>query len=162
YAVAHVALAWAGMFALARVWRLSVTAAGLAAPAYAFGAPILFQYCNIIFLVGGAGVPWGFLAVDSILRPNRRSGGRGPGGVLAVAVVLALQVLGGDAEVAYLTALCGGGYALMLAARGSDWLVRGCRVLRKPWVVPLTVVVWVAVVVVAAYAATKVERPSWL
>src|SRR4051812_10500328 len=45
YTIAHVVLAWAGMFALARAWRLSTTAAGLAALAYAFGAPVLFQYC---------------------------------------------------------------------------------------------------------------------
>src|SRR5438105_12565463 len=59
YAIAHVALAWAGMYALARAWGQSAIAAGLAALAYAFGAPVLFQYCNIIYLVGAAWVPWG-------------------------------------------------------------------------------------------------------
>ncbi len=37
YVVAHVALAFAGMFALARVWKQSANAAGLAALSYAFG-----------------------------------------------------------------------------------------------------------------------------
>jgi hypothetical protein len=109
YTIAHVALAWAGMFSLARAWRLSHTAASLAAIAYAFGAPVLFQYCNIIFLVGAAWVPWGFLALEHLLHRNHRWG------LLGLAVVLALQVLGGDPEAAYLTVLCGGGYALVLA-----------------------------------------------
>ena len=156
YAVAHVTIAWAGMFALSRGWGQSATAAGLAAMAYAFGAPVLFQYCNVIFLVGAAWVPWGFLALDRLLRLKRRSG------LLGLAVVLALQVLGGDPEAAYLTVLCGGGYALVLAARGSAWPARVFRVLRKPWLVLLAVLVWVAAVGVAAYAVSRVSAPSWL
>jgi hypothetical protein len=110
YTIAHLALAWAGMFALARAWRLSHTAAGLAAIAYAFGTPVLFQYCNIIYLVGAAWVPWGFLALEHLLHRNHRCGLPG------LAAVLAMQVLGGDPEAAYLTVLCGGAYALVLTA----------------------------------------------
>ena len=113
YTIAHVVIAWAGMFALARAWRQSTTAAGLAAMAYAFGAPVLFQYCNVIFLVGAAWVPWGFLALEWLLHQKRRWG------MLGLAIVLALQVLGGDPEAAYLTVLCGGGYALVLAKRAA-------------------------------------------
>ena len=104
YTVAHVVIAWGGMFALARAWRQSTTAAGLAAMAYAFGAPVLFQYCNVIFLVGAAWVPWGFLTLEWLLHQKRRWG------LLGLALVLTLQVLGGDPEAAYLTVLCGGGY----------------------------------------------------
>src|SRR3954451_20383371 len=107
YVVAHVATAWAGMFALARAWGRSAAAAGLAALAYAFGAPVLFQYCNVIFLVGAAWVPWGLAAADALLRQRRRRG------LPALAAVLALQVTGGDPEAAYLTVLCAGGYALL-------------------------------------------------
>src|SRR5437899_459534 len=39
YTVVHVALAFAGMHVLARTWGQSAVAAGLAALAYAFGAP---------------------------------------------------------------------------------------------------------------------------
>jgi hypothetical protein len=110
YPIAHVILAWAGMFALARAWGQSSVAAGLAAMAYAFGAPVLFQYSNIIYLVGAAWVPWGFLALERLLYGKHRFA------LLGLAIVLALEVLGGDPEAAYLTVLCGGGYALVLAS----------------------------------------------
>ncbi len=42
--------------------------AGLAALTYTFGAPVLFQYCNIIYLVGAAWLPLGFLAIDRWIR----------------------------------------------------------------------------------------------
>ena len=88
--------------------------------AYAFGGPVLFQYCNIIFLVGAAWTPWGFLAVDRWLRLGR------PGALAGLAVVLAMQVLGGDPESAYLIGLCAGGYAVGLAwvGPGGPWRVR--------------------------------------
>jgi hypothetical protein len=156
YTIVHVALAWAGMFALARAWRQSHIAAGIAALAYAFGAPVLFQYCNIIYLVGAAWVPWGFLALEHQLH------GKGRFALLGLAVVLALQVLGGDPEAAYLTVLCGGGYALVLAAQGAEWPGRVGRVLRKPWVAALLVLAWVAIVAAAAYAAPRIAAPSWL
>ena len=79
----------------------------LAGLSYAFGAPILFQYGNVIFLVGAAWMPWGLRAIDRLLRQRRRRGG------VELAVVLALQVLGGDPEAAYLTAVCGAGYAVV-------------------------------------------------
>jgi hypothetical protein len=155
YVVAHVALAWAGMFALARAWGRSAEAAGLAALAYAFGAPVLFQYSNVIFLVGAAWVPWGLAAADALLRRRRRAG------LLGLAVVLALQVLGGDPEAAYLTVLCAGGYALVLATQGMAWPSRLFRVLRRPWVVPLVVVFWVAAVAGAGSAWPGFAETPW-
>jgi hypothetical protein len=156
YAIAHVVIAWAGMFALARAWRLSSTAASLSAMAYAFGAPVLFQYCNVIYLVGAAWVPWGFLALEWLLHQKRRAG------LLGLAIVLALQVLGGDPEAAYLTVLCGGGYALVLAPPASAWPARVFRMLGKLWVAALGILIWVAAVALAAYAVPKVSVPSWL
>jgi hypothetical protein len=156
YVIAHVALAWGGMFALARTWGRSATASGLAALAYAFGSPVLFQYCNVIFLVGAAWVPWGLAALDGLLRRGRRWGLPGLGAVLAS------QVLGGDPEAAYLTVLCGGGYALVLAARGAEWPARLLGGLRRPWAVPQAVVLWVAAVVGLALAWPKVSVPDRL
>src|SRR5262249_38857460 len=77
--------------------------------AYAFGAPILFQYCNIIFLVGAAWLPLGVRAVDRWVRLGRRWG------LLELAVVLAMQTLGGDPQSAYLLGLSALGYAAGLA-----------------------------------------------
>src|SRR4051812_6839996 len=94
YLVAQTVVACAGMLALLRTWGASWVGAFLAAMAYAFGAPVLFQYCNPIFLVGAAWVPWGFRAIDRLLREGRRAG------LVELAAVLALQVLGGDPEAA--------------------------------------------------------------
>ena len=143
YAVAHTVLAFLGMIALMRAWGTSWAGSAISALAYSFGGPVLFQYCNIIFLVGAAWTPWGFLAVDRWLRLGR------PGALAALAVVLAMQVLGGDPESAYLTGLCAGGYAVGLAwvkARGP-WRVRA-----RVWV-PLVIVglaAWVAITLVLA------------
>jgi hypothetical protein len=109
YVVAHTLIACAGMYALLRGWETSREGSALGALSYAFGAPVLFQYCNVIFLVGAAWLPWGLWAVDRWLRLGRRPP------LLGLALVLALETLGGDPEVAYMTGLCAGGYALGLA-----------------------------------------------
>jgi hypothetical protein len=113
YVVAHTALAYGAMRALARSWQLSRTGSAISAMSYAFGAPILFQYCNIIYLVGASWAPLGFRAADRWLRSGRRSG------LVALALVLAMQTLGGDPEAAYLVVLCAFGYALGLALTGA-------------------------------------------
>ena len=80
YAIAHTALAFFGMVALVRSWGTSRVGSTLWGLAYAFGGPVLFQYCNIIFLVGAAWMPWGLLAVDRWLRLGRRRVAGRPGG----------------------------------------------------------------------------------
>ncbi len=116
YIVLHVLLATAGAYRLARGvgWRglsgpehgLSRPAAGLCAMAYALSGPVLFQYCNVVFLVGAAWLPWALWAAYRMLiqRSVRWS--------LALGVCLALMVLGGDPQSAYhaglLAALCAG------------------------------------------------------
>jgi hypothetical protein len=113
YVVAHVVLAFAAMLALARTWRLSAPAAILAGLCYAFGGPVLSTYFNVIYLVGAAWAPLGFRAADRWLRLGRRWG------LVELAVVLTMQVLGGDAEAAYITVLCALGYGFGLAARSK-------------------------------------------
>lgn len=115
YIVAHSLLAFAGMLLLSRSWGTSLAGAAIAAMGYAFGMPILFQYCNIIFLVGAAWLPFGFRAADRWLRCGRRWG------LVELACVLAMQTLGGDPESAYVLGVCAGGYALGLSGlRGRD------------------------------------------
>jgi hypothetical protein len=152
--VGHVVIAWCGMFALCRAWRLTSVAAGLAALAYAFGAPVLFQYCNIIYLVGAAWLPWGFLALEWLLGRGQRWA------LLALAVVLALQVLGGDPEAAYLTVLCGGGYALVLAHRERPGAAAPRRWPGWGWAAGLAA--WAALTVAAAYIVTGIVPHAWL
>jgi hypothetical protein len=117
YVIAHVALAFAAMLVLLRSWRVSRTGSSLGAIAYAFGAPVLSQYCNVIYLVGVAWAPLGLCAVDRLVRLGKRRG------LVELAAVLALQILGGDPESAYLVVSCGGLYALGLSWYGG----RGSR-----------------------------------
>jgi hypothetical protein len=152
YAVAHSVLAFAGMLALMRSWGTSWAGSTIAGLSYTFGGPVVFQYCNIIFLVGAAWIPWGLLAIDRWLRLGR------PGSLAALAVVLAMQVLGGDPESAYLLGLCSGGYAAGLAwvGRHGPWRVRA-----RAWV-PLAVVGVVAWVAITLFLAAKLPgfRPE--
>ncbi len=109
YTVIHSALAFLGMLVLMRSWHTSWIGSALAAMTYAFGGPVLFQYCNIIFLIGAAWLPLGIHAVDQWLRLGRRWA------VLELALVLSMQTLGGDPQAAYLVGLAGIGYAIGLA-----------------------------------------------
>ena len=118
YVVAHVVLAFAAMVALARSFGLSSTAAFLAGFSYAFGGPVLSTYFNVIYLVGAAWAPLGFRAADRWLRLGHRWG------LAELAVVLTMQVLGGDAEAAYITVLCAFGYAFGLVRRSVTTAAR--------------------------------------
>jgi Bacterial membrane protein YfhO len=164
YVVAHTLLAFVAMLALLRSWKTSWEAAAIGAFGYAFGGPILFQYCNIIYLVGAAWVPLGFRAVDRWLRLRKRFA------LLELAVVLAMETLGGDPEMAYLTGLCAGGYALALAwnrGRGDD--ARQARWTRPYALVPmamLTGVSWCVLTLAMAHfapgfrEARKADQPT--
>jgi hypothetical protein len=110
YIITHVVLAYGAMWTLLRGWSVSATGASLGALAYAFGAPVLALTSNVVFLVGAAWAPLGFLAADRCVRLRR------PGAVPGLALVLAMQTLGGDPEAAYVTVVCAMGYAAGLAA----------------------------------------------
>lgn len=108
YIVGHLLLAGAGAYCLARRWRVSRLGAGLSALSFAFSGSVLFQYCNVIFLVGAAWLPWALLAADQMLV--RRSAAW----AIALGAVLALMVLGGDPQAAYHAGLAAAVYALLL------------------------------------------------
>jgi hypothetical protein len=110
YIVAHSVLAFAAMLALMRSWGVGWAGSGLSALSYTFGAPILFQYCNIIYLVGAAWLPLGMRAVDRWVRLGRRPA------IVELALVLGLQVLGGDPQSGLLLGIAALGYAIALAA----------------------------------------------
>jgi hypothetical protein len=152
YVVGHTAWACLGAFALARSFGVSWAGAWLSGISYAFGAPVLFQYCNVIFLVGAAWVPWGLRAVDRLMRLRQPAGG------IELAVVLALEVLGGDPQAAYLTVICGAGYAVMLALRAGRvpaWLA--ARLLS---VALCLAAVWVTATLV--HACWRPGLPGWI
>jgi hypothetical protein len=108
YIVLHVALAAVTSYRLARHWGASALAAGVAALSYAFGGSVLFQYCNVIFLVGAAWLPWAVQLADRMLRQ------RNSGAAVGLGVVLALMIAGGDPQMAYNTGLLAALYAVLL------------------------------------------------
>jgi len=109
YVVAHTALAFLTMLVLMRSWQTRWIGSALGALSYSFGAPILFQHSNVIYLVGAAWLPLGLHAVDRWVRSGRRWG------LIELAIVLAMQTLGGDPESAYLLGLAAAGYAAGIA-----------------------------------------------
>jgi hypothetical protein len=99
YVVGHVLLAAWGVYRLARRWYASPPAAALGAIAYAFSGSVMFQYCNVVFLIGAAWLPLAVLATDRLLVERRWIW------VPAVAAIWAMMVLGGDPQAAYHAAL---------------------------------------------------------
>jgi hypothetical protein len=114
YTIGHEVFAFWAMAALMRSWGVSRTGATLAGLSYAFGGTVLSGYFNIIYLVGAAWIPLGFRAADRWLRLGRRRG------LVELVLVLAMQILGGDPQAAYLTLLCAFGYAAGLSRRQSE------------------------------------------
>jgi hypothetical protein len=114
FLLGHVGLAFGTMSVLLRGWGVSATGALIGALAYSFGVPVLSQTSNMIFLVGAAWAPLGFLAADRWIR------GRSRRALTALTLVLAMQVLGGDPEAAYLVVISAAGYAAGLAASASS------------------------------------------
>ena len=164
YIIAHVALAFAAMLRAMRSWQVSWLGSGLAALTYTFGLPVLFQYCNIIYLVGAAWLPLGFLAIDRWVRLGSRPA------LLGLAIVLAMQTLGGDPQSAYLLGLCGCGYAVGVAwyrarkVNGQAQMKAPCQSGRQGyswWLIPAVVMglaFWVAGTVFLAELLPKYRR----
>ena len=101
YLIGHTLLAYATMYYSARRLRLGPSAATLASLSYVFGGSILFQCCNPPYLIGAAWLPLGVWSVyDTILTANRQS-------FATLAMVLAMMVIGGDPQTAFLLGLAG-------------------------------------------------------
>jgi hypothetical protein len=150
YVIAHTALALLGTFNLGRKLGLSHTGAFLGAVSYAFGSPVLSLHSNVIFLVGAAWVPWGFGAIHDLLASGKQRG------MLELAVVLALQALGGDPEAAYLTVVAGAIYACVLSdSRNAS--SSGRRSARRviPRLVLLATLIWISLVCGIAFGQVK-------
>ncbi|MFH1922217.1 MAG: hypothetical protein ABIP48_20325 [Planctomycetota bacterium] len=157
YVMGHVLLAAAGAYRLGRHWGGSVEASGVGALSYAFSGNVLFQYTNVVFLVGAAWLPLAVLAADRMLVWGAGDGGQGPGGrgqgtgdrgqkavsgrwagmraALLFGAVLALMTLGGSAEMAYHAGLIAAMYALWLWSyerKGSGFRVQGSESPPRP------------------------------
>jgi hypothetical protein len=105
FVIGHVFLAAAGAFYAARVFGASREAAILAAVSYACGGAVLFQYCNLVYLIGAAWLPWAFAAMEITLTQSSFHA------AIGLAVVMAMMVLGGDPQMAYHVGLASAAYA---------------------------------------------------
>jgi hypothetical protein len=99
----HVALAFVLSYRLSRKLNTSCTGAIFAAVAYTFSGQILFQYTNVIYLVGAAWAPALFsCALDLYRAPTLL---RKVGASVKLSVLQAITILGGEPQIVYLTLL---------------------------------------------------------
>lgn len=105
YLSLHSLLAAVGGYLLARRLACDRAPATLAAVAYAFGGSVLFQHCNVVFLVGAAWLPW---SLHSLLGLMQTGGCERWRSLLWWSATLALMVLGGDPQMAYHVSLLAG------------------------------------------------------
>jgi len=114
YIIAHVVLAALGSYWLARTWKAGQPAAAMAAIAYSCGGNVVFQYSNVVFLVGAAWLPFTVLAGDRMLRDRSWIA------AIILGLVLALMILGGDPQAAYHALLIIALYAVVLTFWRND------------------------------------------
>ncbi len=137
YVLGHFVTALAAAWLLARHWRASLDAAAVAAISYAFSGSVLFQYANVVYLVGAAWLPLAILAADRMLQ------GRAAWGVVFGAV-LALMVLGGDPQAAY--------HVGLLALVQAVWVPTASSTVRRRF----------ALLSLAAVVAAGLSAVQWL
>lgn len=99
YLLAHLFIAAAGSYRMARQCSFHPASAALASLGYAFGGHVLFQVHNLPYLLGAAWLPWALAEAIRLLEKPRASA------VAGLAVFWALIVLAGDLQTAYLAGL---------------------------------------------------------
>lgn len=147
YILIHQVLCWFSFRLLCRGIGLSSRASWLGATTFAFGVPVLYQYCNIIFLIGAAWLPLGLLAGWRWIETGQWKY------IVRLALVIAMQILGGDPQVGYITLLClfGLGFWQGLTDRSRLWLSRLCH--------PAMLFFWVLLLVGGTVLASHFPRP---
>lgn len=93
----------------ARAAGCRMAAASLVAISYAFGGTVVFQTCNLIYLIGAAWLP---LGVGAAWRCNREDR---PTWLVLAAIAMSQMVLGGDPQMALLAGL------MVAFLVGSGW-----------------------------------------
>ena len=91
----HVLLSAASTYWLARAMKCRRSGATIAAIAFAFGAPVIFQTTNVIYLVSASWLPIAVLGVWRFLNTRRIVWS------LLAAVACAMMILGGDPQMVY-------------------------------------------------------------
>lgn len=145
YVLGHAILALGASYRLARRWEASPTASIAAAVSYAFCGNVLYQVCNLVFLVGAAWMPLALLAADRMLR------GRSLRAAVALGAVMAAMALGGDPQAAYHAGLLATLYAFILWRREN-----GVEETRRRWLAMRPVLLATAATVALCLAAVQV------
>ncbi len=113
FIVAHFILAFFGSWKLARRWGASPAGAALAGISYVFGGIVLFQYTNVVYLVGASWLPLAIATFDQAVRSPR------PAHTVLAALTLSCVILGGDIQTAYHIVLLWLSYVLFLRPGGK-------------------------------------------
>lgn len=111
YILLHFPLAFYWFYRLARHIGLSRAGSTLGATVWTFSGPILFATSNPVFLIGASWLPAGLLFADKTLRTGALRN------ATVFAAVLALMVLGGDPEAAWLCVVLSFGLAIIVFRR---------------------------------------------
>ena len=99
----HVALAFYAASKLARTLGISAVGANISGLSYAFSGQVLFQYTNVVYLVGAAWAPLHFVYALAFFRgkkPRKRIAA-----ICKLSFVLSVTILGGEPQIVYLTLL---------------------------------------------------------
>lgn len=101
YLFLHAWLAGVGSYVVARKLRSPVCAALLAGLSFELSGSVLFQYCNPIYLVGAAWLPWAILCFLHLCEKKN-----GVTATVMLSMVLSMMVLGGEPQMAVHFVLC--------------------------------------------------------
>lgn len=110
YVYAHIILAFFGVYFLSRRLKISPAGSTFAGTSFAFSGQILFQYSNVIFLVGAAWLPFSFLFAFEFFDATSLK--RKLLLALKLSVVESLALLGGEPQIVYLSLIAFGFLAL--------------------------------------------------
>ena len=96
YLALHVLLAAGGSYSLARTLGANRWGATLAAISYAFGGSVLFQVCNVIYLISAAWLPWALRCVWKMNQPTATVVT-----TVGASVCCSMMIFGGDPQMVY-------------------------------------------------------------
>lgn len=96
YLALHVLLAAGGSFWMAKTLGANRWGATLAAIAYAFGGSVLFQVCNVIYLISAAWLPWALCCVWKMVITQATAAS-----AIGAGVCCSIMILGGDPQMVY-------------------------------------------------------------
>ena len=109
YLAGHVLWAVFGTRWCAKVMEISQPGQWLAACGFGFGGYVLFQTCNVVFLVGAAWLPWALGCIWSIHKSINNVGDSDRPGCflpsICLAITLSMMVLAGDPQIAMHTVM---------------------------------------------------------